>query len=178
MRLCIAIALGMVAASSGDSSTKIVGLVHFANEALMLPYWIDQHLHIFDDVLFVDYNSTDSSQHVIASLAPPNWKYFRTSRQTFTSVDNDQEMMEFEELYPLSSWKLVLTVGEFIVSSNFRLAVHDAAVAAGSDCRLLRVPSLTLVGPDNEPQDPRRPLIEQRFHYGVDTAKPKVCYFV
>ena len=52
-------------------SYPTVGMVtHFYNEEMLLPYFIRHHAGIFDEVIMIDWGSTDRSRAIIADQAP------------------------------------------------------------------------------------------------------------
>ena len=49
-------------------------VTHFRNEELLLPFFIIHHAPMFDQVIAIDYNSTDRSIDLFKDYAPSSLK--------------------------------------------------------------------------------------------------------
>ena len=92
---------------------------HFYNEEVLMPSWLEHHLPLFDRLILVDHQSTDSSRDVIKSLAPD--AIVIPSRLTeFDAWQNDLEIMEVEKTYYKGPQiTCVLNTTEFICAIDF-----------------------------------------------------------
>lgn len=94
------------------------GLVfHFFNEQYLLPWFIKQHIDLFDEAIAIDYASTDASASIIRTMAP-HWQIVQSKNEDFDAARCDLEVMGCEQLLKVD-WKITLNVTEFICSVNF-----------------------------------------------------------
>lgn len=94
-----------------NSEPRTTLLTHIFNEEYLLPFWLQHHKNLFDDLIVVDYNSTDSSIDICKRLWPGCT--IRQSRNEFFGADEvDQEIMDIEN--DLSGVKMVLNTTEFL----------------------------------------------------------------
>lgn len=96
---------------------KLIMISHFWNEEFLLPYWIKHHKDMFDHVVMIDYDSTDSSVDIIRSMAP-EWEIRKSKNRDFDAIAVDQEVMAIEREF--DGWKVALNTTEFIVNWNLR----------------------------------------------------------
>lgn len=153
-------------------SKPIILLSHISNEEMMLPLWIRHHAAMFDKAVLIDYNSTDSTEALFNENAPTTWTLVKTKQHKFTSRLSDAEILSHESLFP-GAWKLVLTVGEFLVASDLRGLVRDAEERGLS---FLRFPSFTMVGDDTTGRfdvSAGTSLIAQRSQYAINPSQPR-----
>lgn len=151
------------------TNLDLILLSSFYNEEFLLPYWIKHHAKLFDYAVLIDYNSTDSSLDIIRELAPTNWIVLKTNTSQFTSRDSDAEFMRIESNYP-DRWKIVLTIGEFLVVTRDKLHYM-----INKDINVIRFPSFQMIdiNDNNTKLDSNIALIEQRHHYYIDPRHPK-----
>ena len=150
--------------STGRSARRRVMLIsHFYNEALLLPYWIRHHAHMFDHAVLIDYNSTDDSVAIIQREAPSSWHVVKSKHATFGAGSCDQEVMEWEAKFP-DDWHLALTTTEFLNVHDAR-AMFAALEPHGQLSRLLHFPTFLMVGSDAKPLERFDPLVFQRSVY-------------
>lgn len=131
-------------------------VTHFYNEELLLPYWILHHAPMFDNVVLIDHHSTDSSCEIIKNLAPSNWKIVKSTLSHFDAQGTDLEVRNIERSFPDSTWKISLTVTEFLIwpdMNNSLLSSHHWAH---------QIPLLLICGNDELPLKKNIPLIQQR----------------
>jgi Glycosyl transferase family 2 len=128
---------------------------HFYNEEYLLPWWLDQHLGMFDDGILIDYHSTDGSVEIIKTLAP-KWRIVRSRNKEFSAGAADAEAMEYEASVP--EWKIVLTSTEFLVGDIDSLIRDDMNEHDG-----FRVTARTMVDrAQHSSPTYDRPLVEQK----------------
>lgn len=139
---------------------KAVLFSHFYNEELLMPFWIDQHRHMFDEALLVNFNSTDRSVDIIRNRAPEGWKVYHWG-SNFDFVKFRTDFMTNEKLFP-DSWKIFLTTTEFLVHDDLStLLMHESMPSA------FRFRSYVMVGDDSQPLVDSVPLLQQRSSYTV-----------
>lgn len=98
-----------------------IGLVtHFYNEEVLLPHWINHHLPQVYDCVLINHASTDNSVEIIRQLAP-HWRVINTKMECFDAHLLDQEVMQVEEEYLNTDWKMTLNTTEFL----FRRDLND-----------------------------------------------------
>lgn len=147
--------------------SKSVVIMHFYNEHLLLPFWLEHHTKIFDEGVLINYASTDDSLDICKKLAP-NWRIIESHNEFFGAKDCDVEVMAIEREYE-GYWKVALNVTEFIVCNNFNSYV-DAVEAHHPDAVGFRAHGVHMIDPpnmNNVPINRRQPLILQR-HWGLD----------
>ena len=143
------------------SRPRTLLITHIYNEELLLPYWIQNHAPLFDDVVIIDYQSTDRGLDIVRNTAPAHWRIIPSSNTTFGADATDQEVRRIERTYPDETWKITLTITEFIVWPNMWT---DLASAPG-DTRCLSINSVNIVGDDTAPLTQHQPLVQQRCQY-------------
>lgn len=94
---------------------KINLITHLYNEEYLLPWWLKHHRKIFDNIIVIDYNSTDKSLEIVRELIPKA-KIIQSKNKYFDAVLCDQEVMDMES--SLDGVKLCLTTTEFLVSTR------------------------------------------------------------
>ena len=45
-------------------------LTNVYNERYLLPFWLNHHKKLFDDIIIIDYNSTDNSIKICKNICP------------------------------------------------------------------------------------------------------------
>lgn len=146
---------------------KSLVIMHFYNESMLLPYWINHHVRMFDEGVLIDYNSTDDSYEICKKLAP-KWKIIKSQNEMFDAKKCDEEVMDIEEEYD-GYWKIALNTTEFVLSENFNEYV-DAVTHHHPDAMGFRAHGIHMVDPleiRNVPLHKKQPLILQR-HWGID----------
>jgi len=86
-------------------------LTNIFNEEYLLPFWLYHHKNMFDDIIIVDYNSTDKSLEICKSICP-NCKIIKTRNNYFDAQDIDIEFMDIEN--SIEGIKIVLNTTEFL----------------------------------------------------------------
>lgn len=170
--LTVLVLLGLIQNSRTTKQRAArVLLTHFSNEELLLPFWIQQHAPLFDHAVLINYNSTDSSLEILSALAPASWKIVTTTTSNFTSLQSDEELMQYESLFPFA-WKIVLTVGEFLTITPTEWdSMLDSYEKTGVN--LIRFPSFTIVGNDSVPLAHSPSLALQRYQYAINPRQPR-----
>ncbi len=90
---------------------KATLLTHIYNEEYLLPFWLEHHKKIFDDLVVVDYNSTDSSLEICKRMWP-ECRIIPSRNKDFDAEFVDHEMMDIENGIP--GIKVVLNTTEFL----------------------------------------------------------------
>lgn len=152
------------------SPTKCVLITHFYNEELLLPYWINHHASMFDEAILIDYDSTDRSREYIQKYAPSTWKVVKSRNRFFGAEEVDAEVEDIERMFPDETWKLVLTVTEFLIWPNMRAELESTPL----NCR--SIPMLDMAGDDKLPLKPDLPLIQQRALFTSTDLRPRFVH--
>jgi len=84
---------------------------HIYNEEYLLPFWLNHHKNMFDNILIVDYRSTDRSMEICKKICP-HCKIINTINPNFDALKVDEEIMELEK--EINGIKIVLNVTEFL----------------------------------------------------------------
>lgn len=123
-------------------------ITHIFNEEFLLPYFINHHREMFDQVFVIDYNSTDKSKELVGDLAP-HWKLLDPPTPSFDPVKLDKYIMFLEK--ELTGPRIALTVTEFLLG--------DPNLANGQ----IIIPSVSAVNmPEDAPFIFGKPFHEQR----------------
>lgn len=93
-------------------------LVHFYNEAYLLPWWCQNHRPMFDHAICIDYASTDGSAEIIKEMCP-HWDVIPSRNPWFESQACDDELIDIEK--SISGWRIVLNVTEFLLGDMDKL---------------------------------------------------------
>ena len=85
------------------------------NEEYLLPFWLNHHKKLFDDIIIIDYNSTDNSIEICKNICP-NAKIINSKNKYYGNRTTDLEIMEIEN--SIEGIKLVLNITEFLFLKN------------------------------------------------------------
>ena len=85
---------------------------HIFNEEYLLPFWLRHHKDMFDQIIIIDYHSTDKSLEICKEICP-TCKIMVTKNPCFEAVKVDEECMEIEKT--IEGIKMVLNTTEFLV---------------------------------------------------------------
>lgn len=135
---------------------KTLLVTHFYNEEFLLPFWILHHAPLFDDAILIDYASTDRSREVIKLFAPDSWKIVSSRNAQFDALAVDEEVRDIERSFPDSTFKLALTVTEFLVWPDMH---KELEAIRGTAFKLF---PKNIVGRDDIKLNPNLPLVQQR----------------
>jgi len=140
-------------------------ITHFFNEERMLRWWLPHHIKLFEDGILINHHSTDASVDVCKSLAP-HWKVVNSRLDEFGAVENDAEVMKYEE--KIDGWKMVLNATEFLVCNP---AILDRILKdmRRKDQRCLKTCGVVMV--DTHPEQAAstdKPLVHQKHHGYVE----------
>jgi UDP-glucose 4-epimerase len=91
--------------------TKTTLLTNVFNEEYLLPFWLNHHKGMFDEIIIVDYNSTDKSIDICKNICP-DCKIITTRNSHFEAKEIDQEFMDLEN--DIEGIKIVLNTTEFL----------------------------------------------------------------
>ena len=95
--------------ASGSQQTTL--LTNIFNEEYLLPFWLQHHKNLFDNIIILDYKSTDRSVEICKTICP-NCKIITTRNKHFDAEEIDQEFMEIEAGIP--GIKMILNTTEFL----------------------------------------------------------------
>jgi hypothetical protein len=84
---------------------------HIYNEEYLLPFWLEHHKNIFDNIIIIDYHSTDKSVEICKNICP-ECKILTTRNEFFEASKVDQEIMDLENT--IEGIKIVLNTTEFL----------------------------------------------------------------
>ena len=93
------------------NNIKTTLLTNVFNEEYLLPFWLHHHKDMFDELIIIDYNSTDKSIEICKNICP-NCKIIKTRNQYFDAIEIDKEFMDIENT--IEGIKIVLNTTEFI----------------------------------------------------------------
>lgn len=91
---------------------KTTLLTNVFNEEYLLPFWLHHHKDMFDDIIIIDYRSTDNSIEICKSICP-NCKIIETRNEYFDAENIDKEFMDIEK--SIEGIKIVLNTTEFLI---------------------------------------------------------------
>lgn len=94
------------------SIMKTTLLTNVFNEEYLLPFWLQHHKDMFDDIIIIDYHSTDKSLEICKKICP-NCEIRTTRNNSFCAEDIDTEFMDIEN--SIDGIKIVLNTTEFLV---------------------------------------------------------------
>jgi hypothetical protein len=95
------------------------------NEEMLLPFFIIQHAPMFDKVILIDFDSTDSSVSIVEKYAPPSWQVVQSSTgAVFDARRTDNQVMYWEKQNS-DHWAIALTITEFLIFPNFRESLRQ-----------------------------------------------------
>ena len=94
---------------------KTTLLTNVLNEEYLLPFWLNHHKNMFDEIIVIDYNSTDKSIDICKSICP-ECKIIKTRNTYFDAVEIDKEFMDIENT--IEGIKIVLNTTEFLFSEK------------------------------------------------------------
>jgi hypothetical protein len=93
------------------SIVKTTLLTNIFNEEYLLPFWLNHHKDMFDQIIIIDYNSTDKSVEICKSIIP-ECKIIKSRNKYFGAEEIDQEFMDIENT--IEGIKIVLNTTEFL----------------------------------------------------------------
>lgn len=77
--------------------------------------WLEHHKTLFENIVIIDYNSTDNSINICKSICP-NATIINSRNKNFKASDVDQEVMDIEN--GIEGFKIALNITEFLVSKT------------------------------------------------------------
>jgi len=90
---------------------KTTLLTNIFNEEYLLPFWLHHHKNMFDEIIIIDYRSTDKSVEICKSICP-ECKIITTRNEFFDARQIDIEFMDIEN--SIEGIKMVLNTTEFL----------------------------------------------------------------
>jgi len=94
---------------------KTTLLTNVYNEEYLLPFWLEHHKDMFDDIIIIDYNSTDKSIEICRKICP-TCKIITTRNANFRAEHIDSEFMDLEKC--IDGIKIILNTTEFLLSEK------------------------------------------------------------
>lgn len=94
------------------SSRKTTLISHIFNEEYLLPFWLEHHKNMFDQIIIIDYRSTDLSVEICKRICP-DCIIITTRNSDFCADLVDKEVMDIEQ--SIEGIKMVLNTTEFLV---------------------------------------------------------------
>lgn len=91
---------------------KFTLISHIYNEEYLLPSWLEHHRNMVDEIIIVDYKSTDKSLEICNRY---NCKIIPSKNDFFDAKLVDEEIMEIEET--IEGIKIVLNTTEFLFTT-------------------------------------------------------------
>lgn len=86
-------------------------ITHIYNEEYLLPFWLEHHKNMFDNIIVIDYRSTDKSVEICKTICP-KCKVITTRNEFFDGIVIDSEVMDIEN--DLTGIKIALNTTEFL----------------------------------------------------------------
>jgi hypothetical protein len=123
------------------------------------------------EAVVFDYDSTDNTRAIFESEAPTGWKIQTSHNREFDAILVDREIMAHESQCPPSTWKLCLTVTEFLVHATFLASLATAPV--GDNARQYR--AFYMAGDNTKRFDLDQPLVNQRHFYTLHPRLAEYC---
>jgi hypothetical protein len=131
-------------------------ITHIYNEEFLLPFWINHHLHNFDEGIVIDFDSSDSSLDIVKELAP-HWKIIKSPLKKFEAEPLDRLIENIES--SISGARICLNVTEFFMG--------DAASVVNQKI----IPQVSLINMPNDSKfDPSLAFHTQRNFGLVPTS--------
>ena len=93
------------------SGIKTTLLTNVFNEEYLLPFWLNHHKNMFDEIIVIDYNSTDTSIEICRRICP-DCKIIKTRNEYFDAEEIDREFIDIENT--IEGIKIVLNTTEFL----------------------------------------------------------------
>jgi hypothetical protein len=93
------------------NNTKTTLLTNIFNEEYLLPFWLNHHKDMFDEIIIIDYNSTDKSVEICKSICPKS-TIIKTRNSYFEAEEIDKEFMDIEN--NIEGIKIILNTTEFL----------------------------------------------------------------
>lgn len=90
-------------------NNNVTLIAHIYNESYLLPFWLEHHKNMVDDIVIVDYKSTDNSLEICKKY---NCKILQSKNEMFQAHAIDKEIMLIEE--QIKGIKIVLNITEFL----------------------------------------------------------------
>ena len=94
-----------------SNTSKTTLLSHIYNEEYLLPFWLQHHKDMFDEIIIIDYNSTDRSVEICKTICP-DCKIITSRNENFDATLVDKEVMDIENT--IEGIKIVLNTTEFL----------------------------------------------------------------
>ena len=112
------------------SGIKTTLLTNVFNEEYLLPFWLNHHKNMFDEIIVIDYNSTDTSIEICRRICP-DCKIIKTRNEYFDAEEIDREFIDIENT--IEGIKIVLNTTEFLFCET---SVKDIFINNNEPCSI------------------------------------------
>ena len=102
-----------VEGKTGPNTTTLIS--HIYNEEYLLPFWLNHHKDLFDNIIIIDYASTDSSIDICKRICP-NCIILQSANSNFAALEVDREVMQLEHV--IKGIKMILNTTEYFFSEQ------------------------------------------------------------
>lgn len=92
--------------------SKTTLISHIYNEEYLLPFWLQHHKDMFDNIIIIDYHSTDRSVEICKTICP-KCTIITSRNNCFGAQEVDKEVMEIETR--VEGIKIALNTTEFLL---------------------------------------------------------------
>eukprot|EP00957_Ditylum_brightwellii_P035215 2670576-Ditylum_brightwellii.AAC.1 len=97
-----------------ENRTKAIMVTHQHNKEMLMPFFIMQHVPMFDKVILIDFESNNCTLEILKRFAPPSWEVVTTATgSVFDATKTDDQVAAIEKQYP-NDWIITLTMTEFL----------------------------------------------------------------
>jgi len=98
-------------------------VTHLWNDALLLPFWLKHHRHLFDHGVVIYYESSDSTREILEKEVP-EWDVVEPWSKELISPDLDRQVQAIEAEDRFKGWwKMCLTVTEYAFTPNLKASL-------------------------------------------------------
>jgi len=94
---------------------KITCITNIYNEEYLLPFWLNHHKSIFDNIIILDHQSNDKSLEICKNIVP-NCKIIKHPHNKFDIKEHDILLMKLER--EISGIKIILNTTEFLFTTK------------------------------------------------------------
>jgi hypothetical protein len=105
------------------NTIKTTLITNVYNEEYLLPFWLTHHKDMFDDLIIIDYNSTDKSMEICKTIWP-ECKII-TCNNHFDAEENDVLIMNIEN--GIEGIKIFLNTTEFLLCETSVRDIFDTS---------------------------------------------------
>jgi hypothetical protein len=140
-------------------------VIHFYNEEFLLPFWIEQHKLIADEVIFINHQSTDKSLEIIRDNILPGWKVVDSTLNNFDASQTDVEAIYYERSLK-TDIKIILNATEFLFADKNWILEWFAEHGPDSAARVRSISMIDNHFIDGQIQMPLDKYLWKNINYG------------